>query len=158
MSNESDGNTTETDYELALRLAGMAPSKPKPIESAPIVREAIEVPVVEAPTEKMLDVRVKTLNNPNSILKKWRDSECPRTLLDEVFTESNKAVVENRIVANHSEPDHFFEKPNVKSFNKVFNELDEELLLETDEHVNLDSLDKELMAVEFKPKKRRSLK
>lgn len=67
MPDKNKSPEAETDYELALRLAGLR------TEGEALVQVEVVEPEPVNTSPKKPEVRVSTLNKPNSILKKWHD-------------------------------------------------------------------------------------
>lgn len=74
MPDNASGSTPESDYELALRLAGLSSEGGKLVDKKAAVAKAVNA------RRKKADVRVNTLNKPNSILKKWHKTAPNKSL------------------------------------------------------------------------------
>lgn len=177
MQEEKDGIHSETDYELALRLAGLSSIGKELVEKkATSTQQASPAPI-------KADVRVNTLNKPNSILKKWHVPSCAAISKEKVekntvsnaempptkagiapgsrLKEGNPAAPKKTGSATPIKPekniikatvnDYFFDdQPNDKSFNSVFEVPDsDDPLLPSKHRVNLDSLDDDILKDEF---------
>lgn len=157
MQDEKNKAQPETDYELALRLAGLRKDGEK------LVAKKISPVQKLAPTSQKADVRVNTLNKPSSILKKWHDASAANKKAKAKKNASsnvpkkgvNKVVSQNSIrAASTTENDHFFDlQPGHKNFKKVFEDLDSEPLLASKQKVDLHSLNDDLL--EDEPSKSR---